>query len=187
MCGLWFDMGSKDDSAREPRRRRSRGQATVEFALVSIPLFLVVFGIIDFGILFETRLSLDSGTRASARFGAVQAGALSNAASAPANTIQGRLQATAGTARIPNDDAHIVVSYYVLGSGAPTLCGKYSAAGNSITYYGGYNRATCLAVDNMIQVQATHAYKFNTPIIGQLFSGGVPIATTATALIEQPG
>ena len=57
----------------------------MEFALVSIPLFLVVFGIIDFGILFETRLSLDSGTRASARFGAVQAGALSNAASAPAN------------------------------------------------------------------------------------------------------
>jgi hypothetical protein len=39
----------------------------------------------------------------------------------------------------------------------------------------------------MIQVQATDSYKFNTPIIGQLFSGGVPISTIATALIEQPG
>jgi Flp pilus assembly protein TadG len=159
----------------------------MEFALVSIPLFLVVFGIIDFGILFETRLSLDSGTRAAARFGAVQAGALSNANPAPNNTIQGRLQATAGTSRIPNDDAHIVVSYYVPGSGSPTLCGKYSAAGNSITYYAGYNRTTCLAVDNLVQVQVTHAYKFNTPIISNVFSAGVPITTTGMALIEQPG
>jgi Flp pilus assembly protein TadG len=168
-------------------RSRIRGQATVEFALVSIPLFLLVFGIIDFGILFETRLSLDGGTRAAARFGAVQAGALSNAASAPNNTIQGRLQATAGTSRIVNDDTHIVVTYYVPGSGAPTLCGKYFASSNSITYYAGYNRATCLAVDNLIQVKVTDAYKFNTPIIGQVFSAGVPITTTALALIEQPG
>jgi Flp pilus assembly protein TadG len=172
---------------RPASRRRSRGQATVEFALVSIPLFLVVFGIIDFGILFETRLSLDSGTRASARFGAVQAGALSNANPAPANTIQGRLQATAGTSRIVNDDSHIVVSYYVPGAGSPTLCGKYIASSNTITYYSGYNRTTCLAVDNLIQVKVTDAYKFNTPIIGQVFSAGVPITTTAMALIEQPG
>jgi Flp pilus assembly protein TadG len=159
----------------------------VEFALVAIPLFLVVFGIIDFGILFETRLSLDSGTRASARFGAVQPGALSNANPAPGNTIEGLLQATAGTSRIPNDDAHIVVSFYVPGAGAPILCGKYVAVSNSITYYGSYNRTTCLAVDNLIQVQATSNYKFNTPIIGQIFTGGVPISTTATALIEQAG
>jgi Flp pilus assembly protein TadG len=169
------------------RRPRASAQATVEFALVSIPLFLVVFGIVDFGILFETRLSLDSGTRAAARFGAVQSGALSNAASAPSNTIQGRLQATAGTSAIPNDDAHIVITYFVTGSGSPTQCGKYVASTNSITYGGGYNRANCLAVDNMIQVQVTHAYKFNTPIISQAFSAGVPITSTATALIEQPG
>jgi Flp pilus assembly protein TadG len=159
----------------------------VEFALVSIPLFLLVFGIIDFGILFETRLSLDSGTRAAARFGAVQPGALTNADPAALTTIEGRLQQTGGTSRIPNDDAHIVVSYYVPGSGAPTLCGKYIASSNAITYYSGYNRTTCLAVDNLIQVKVTHAYKFNTPIISQAFSAGVPITTTATALIEQAG
>jgi hypothetical protein len=159
----------------------------MEFALISIPLFLVVFGIVDFGILFETRLSLDSGTRASARFGAVQPGALSNVNPAPSNTIEGRLQATGGTSRIPNDDAHIVISYYVPGAGSPTLCGKYIATANSVTYYGGYTRATCLAVDNLIQVQVTYNYKFYTPIIAQLFGGGVPLSTTATALIEQGG
>jgi hypothetical protein len=31
------------------------------------------------------------------------------------------------------------------------------------------------------------AYKLNTPIIGEIVRGGVPIATTAMALIEQPG
>jgi Flp pilus assembly protein TadG len=146
-----------------------------------------LFGILDFGILFESRLSLDSGARAAARLGAVQPGALSNANPAPANTIQGRLQAGAGTSGIPNDDAHIVVSYYVPGAGSPTLCGTYSAATNNITYTGGYTRTTCLAVDNLIQVQVTHSYQFITPALSVMFAGGVPINITATALIEQPG
>jgi hypothetical protein len=158
-----------------------------EFALISIPLLLILFAIIDFGILFESRISLDSGARASARFGAVQPGALSNLNPAPGNTIQGKLQASAGTGGIPNDDSHIVVSYYVPGSGNPTLCGKYIAASNSITYYGGYNRSTCLAVDNLIQVQVTHNHKFYTPILAQMFGSGVPISTTAKVLIEQGG
>jgi hypothetical protein len=169
------------------RRRGSGGQAMTEFALISIPVFLILFGIIDFGILFESRLSLDSGARASARFGAVQPGALSNANPAPSNTIEGRLQGAAGTTGIPNDDAHIVVSYYVTGAGSPTLCGKYVAAANNITYYNGYTRATCLAVDNVVQIQVTHNYKFYTPILSQMFGSGVPINTTATALIEQAG
>ncbi len=159
----------------------------MEFALVAILLFLLVFGIIDFAILFESRLSLDSGVRASARFGAVQPGALSNASPAPSNTIEGLLQAQGGTSGIPNDDAHIVVSYYVPGSGSPTLCGKYVAASNTIAYYGGYTRATCLAVDNLIQVQVTYTYNFTIPIFAQMFSVGVPLSTTATTPIEQAG
>ena len=159
----------------------------MEFALISIPLLLILFAIVDFGILFENRLSLDSGARASARFGAVQPGALSNANPAPSTTIEGRVQAAAGTAGIPNDDSHIVVSYYAPGSGSPTLCGKYVAASNSITYYSGYTRATCLAVDNLIQVQVTQRHTFYTPILAQMFGSGVPITTTAKALIEQAG
>jgi Flp pilus assembly protein TadG len=165
--------------------RRSRGQAATEFALVSLPLFLVFFGIIDFGILYENRLSLDAGTRAAARFGAVQPGSFTNANPAAVNTIEGRLQASSGTGGIPNDDSHIVVSYWVNGSGSPTQCAKYVASTNSVTYYAAYNKSTCLIVDNIIQVQVTHNHKFITPILSQIFGSGVPISTTATALIEQ--
>jgi hypothetical protein len=175
----------RSSSAGARRRRALRGQAATEFALVSLPLFLVFFGIIDFGILYENRLSLDAGTRAAARFGAVQPGSFTNANPAAANTIEGRLQQTSGTGGIPNDDAHIVITYWVNGSGSPTQCAKYIASSNSVTYYGGYNKSTCLIVDNIIQVQTTHNHKFITPILGQMFSSGVPISTTATALIEQ--
>lgn len=42
-----------------PRRRRQEGAVTVEFALVLLPLLLIVFGIIQYGIYF---FSLQSGT-----------------------------------------------------------------------------------------------------------------------------
>jgi Flp pilus assembly protein TadG len=166
-------------------RRRSSGQAVTEFALVSLPLFLIFFGILDFGVLYENRISLDAGTRAAARFGAVQPDAFTNANPAATNTIEGRLQQTSGTGGIPNDDSHIVITYWVNGSGTPTQCAKYVASTNSVTYYGTYNKTTCLTVDNLIQVQVTHNHKFITPILSQVFGSGVPLTTTATALIEQ--
>lgn len=56
------------------RRRRSRderGAAAVEFALVMIPLFLLVFGIIYFGIILGQVLALNNGAREAARYGVV--------------------------------------------------------------------------------------------------------------------
>ncbi len=58
--------------ARSPRARTDEGAAAVEFALV-VPLLLVlVFGIIDFGILFGQNLSLNNAARDSSRFGVVR-------------------------------------------------------------------------------------------------------------------
>jgi Flp pilus assembly protein TadG len=47
-----------------------RGAAAVEFALVLIPLLMIVFGIISFGITFSDSLSLENAAREAARFGA---------------------------------------------------------------------------------------------------------------------
>ena len=54
--------------------RTERGAAAVEFALVLIPLMLVICGIVNFGVLFAQQLSLDNATRAAARAGVVDAG-----------------------------------------------------------------------------------------------------------------
>ncbi|MCW2974514.1 MAG: TadE family protein [Thermoleophilia bacterium] len=48
-----------------------RGQAMVEFALIVPVLFLLVFGIIQTGLLFGKQLDLKSATRDGARRGAV--------------------------------------------------------------------------------------------------------------------
>ena len=58
---------------RMPRRMRSeRGVAAVEFALVLLPLLLIVFGIIAFGRAYGAYESYVSAAREGARFAAVQ-------------------------------------------------------------------------------------------------------------------
>ncbi|MBD3946989.1 pilus assembly protein [Nocardioides ganghwensis] len=47
--------------------RTERGAAAVEFALVVIPLLLVVGGIVNFGVAFANQISLDNAVRQAAR------------------------------------------------------------------------------------------------------------------------
>ena len=52
-------------------RRRERGAATVEFAIIAVILFLFVFGIIEFGILMYDKHILTNASREGARAGIV--------------------------------------------------------------------------------------------------------------------
>lgn len=55
----------------KPRARDDRGAAAVEFALVLIPLLLVIGGIVNFGVAFANQISLDNAVRQAARAGVV--------------------------------------------------------------------------------------------------------------------
>ena len=57
---------------RRERGSRDRGAAAVEFALVVPLLFMLVFGIIDYGRFFFDSISLRQGAREGARQGVVQ-------------------------------------------------------------------------------------------------------------------
>jgi TadE-like protein len=61
--------------ARLRRRRPKRsdaGASTVEFALLSLPLFLILFGIVDYGIWFADSISAREAVRDGARRGVVE-------------------------------------------------------------------------------------------------------------------
>jgi Flp pilus assembly protein TadG len=58
--------------AARPRARSDHGAAAVEFALVSGILFLVLFGIIQYGLYFNDSLNAHQGVREAVRLGVVK-------------------------------------------------------------------------------------------------------------------
>jgi Flp pilus assembly protein TadG len=56
------------------RAARDRGAAAVEFALVLVPLLLLVFGVIDFGRVYNEQVTLTSLAREGARLVSLDAG-----------------------------------------------------------------------------------------------------------------
>jgi hypothetical protein len=58
-------------AARKATSRTERGQALVEFAVVLLPLLLLVVGIIQFGLLFGAHVTLTNSAREGARAGTI--------------------------------------------------------------------------------------------------------------------
>lgn len=52
---------------RRRRGREERGAAALEFALVLVPLLMIVGGILNFGLAFSQKLALDNAVRQAAR------------------------------------------------------------------------------------------------------------------------
>lgn len=92
---------------RNPRiRHDERGQTATEFALV-LPVFCVLlFGVIQFGILYNNYVTLTDATRAGARVGAV-----SRQAADPAGATEAKVRASAGGL----DAAKLAVSVTTVG------------------------------------------------------------------------
>jgi Flp pilus assembly protein TadG len=53
------------------RRRSERGQSLVEFALVLMPLFVILLGIIQFGFIFNSYVTITNAAREGARNGTI--------------------------------------------------------------------------------------------------------------------
>lgn len=58
---------TRSRSAHDDRKARE-GQALVEFSLILAPFLLIIFGIIQMGLLFSTQLGLSTAARDSARY-----------------------------------------------------------------------------------------------------------------------
>jgi Flp pilus assembly protein TadG len=57
--------------ASAPRRDIARGQSLVEFALVLVPLLLLILGVIQFGLIFNSYVTMTNAAREGARTGTI--------------------------------------------------------------------------------------------------------------------
>ncbi len=172
-----------------PRRERraQHGQAMVEFALTAGVTLVVLFGLIDFAILFASRITATDAVASAARYAAVNPTAWTNASSPAANTIEGKLLNVAVMATIPNTDSAITIRYVVPGSGSGTECGKYSVSSNAFVAENGYTQSNCVVAGNLIEVHATYQYLFATPVqaLAGLNTSPVTINVKAKAVEEK--
>lgn len=136
-----------------------RGQATVEYALVVPLIFLLVFGLFDFGRLFYTEMTLQYALRAAARY-AVTGNHLPN----PANPSQ-FLTRVASIEQVAQQYAMgIDVSGLTISSGS----GGAGMPGDTVT------------------LSLQHTLKLMTPIISQFFPGGVYTFKVSTSFKNEP-
>lgn len=105
------------------RDRGDEGAAAVEFALVLIPFVLLVFGAIQFGIVFAQQLSLSNAARQGARLGVVTPNTCGDVVS--------QVQNAAGTIGLNGNNVQVQVQ--VASTGAPTISCAYTASTTSTT------------------------------------------------------
>lgn len=104
--------------------REDRGAAAVEFALLLIPLLLIVFGIISYGVMLSFRQTMSQAATEGARAAAVEldAGARQTSAIDAVNDAMSALDMSCGT-----DGLTCTVS-------APTPCGSAECVTVTVTY-----------------------------------------------------
>jgi Flp pilus assembly protein TadG len=90
--------------------RNERGQTMVEFALIMPVLCMVLFAIIQFGILFNDYLSLTDATRVGARKAAV-----SRTATSPAAVTEAAVRAAAADLNNADLDVDVTASSWTPG------------------------------------------------------------------------
>jgi len=87
------------------RNSAQRGAAAVEFALVLPVLLLVVFGVIDFGIVMAQKASLANAARTGARYGVVNAFTGTHTCKNLIDRVRGEARTIAITAATQNNVA----------------------------------------------------------------------------------
>ena len=105
-------------SRRKIDLRSERGQSLTEFALALPVLALLLFAVIQFGIVFNNYVTLTDATRAGARKGAVgrqladpQGAAIAAVRSSAANLTQAKLSVTVTSTWQPGADVAVTANY----------------------------------------------------------------------------
>jgi Flp pilus assembly protein TadG len=108
---------------RAHRRDRSRGQSLVEFAVVFPIFILVLFGVIEFGFMLYSQMTVSNAAREAARVSVVDPDPCS---------IQDLANATARAAASGLNATYLTVTGAVASTGSPANC-TTAKQGDSVT------------------------------------------------------
>lgn len=137
----------------QPENRWRSGSVAFEFALLVVPLLMLMFGVIEYGRLQWTRSALNEVAISGARCAGLAAVSCSTA------TSDGRTYSAEQTSTFIKAEAS--AWYVVLGSGNITVDGNTSCDGAS----------------NLVRVQLS--YTFRSPFLAPFQSANWPVNATA--------
>ena len=161
--------------ARRGRRGRGeRGQALVEFSLVAIAFFLLVFGIFDMARLFQSWVSVQHAAREGARYaitGQVLCTGYTSGEHRRDCTIQTAKKGTTGMNGGGVSGADVSISFQAWDYDTPAYAGPYDDEIGK----------PC----DQLEVSVTYTHRFVTPVLEGLFPGGVTI-TGSQRMTNEP-
>lgn len=161
--------------------KNNEGATAIEFAMVAPALFLLIFGIIEFGLVMATQSALESSTSAAAR--SYKAAARSTGAAADTNAIHARISQNArglvrpARLRVIARDVSWGGSS---GAGAPAMTGGQTGRGQSSGNSG--------RTGSVIQYRVFYDYYTYTPFLASIFGGdrGVMVLAASTVVQNEP-
>ncbi len=153
-------------------RKRQRGSALLEYAVIVTVFLMLIFGIIDFGRALYTYHYLSNAARDATRWSAVNGTTCNSDGSC--NGTGGMNNGTASTTDIKNyvknnvpsaiDPAKLTTNVNFLNSNGPTACGSGGLAAPGCT----------------VQVQISYAFNFVTPLV---FNKTMTLSSTSEMVI----
>jgi Flp pilus assembly protein TadG len=162
-------MNAQPWVSHHDRRRRSRGQSLVEFSLV-LPIFLIVLaGVIDFGFMFFSRMTVINAAREGARWAVTQ----TDVTKIPTNSAGNGLQQSGGA-----------IGTNLLGLSWSNMTVQLScvaAGGGSCDFVAG-GAADAQAGDSII-VKTTYTYR---SFFSQFFGQTTDLGTQVRMVLEVP-
>jgi Flp pilus assembly protein TadG len=161
--------------ARRRRRARERGQALVEFAVVGVAFFLLVFGIFDFARFFESWITVQHAARDAARYaitGQVNCSGLTN--DRTGCIVKKAKAATTGLYRGGPSGADVSVSYQ-----------SWAYQPASDNWSSGATSNSAGSQCDAIMVTVTYTHRFVFPVLQALAPSGITL-TGKQRMVNEP-
>jgi Flp pilus assembly protein TadG len=139
------------------RSRGDRGAEAVEFALISIPLLLLIAGIVQFGFAYHAQVTVTQAARAGARLAAICG------STCPTSVTQSTIDAAPG---LTLTAGNVNIQYCTTGS-TPTCSAGYCPAGKT-------------QADGNAVVTVTYPYNFTFGVLTNSTSPSITITGKAS-------